>query len=78
MSERTKRQPAVGKNAAKKMGALEALKAARDGTAKRADAYEVYQEEAVYDEVPEEEYAQLVSKRRKEGGALSKAKKDPC
>ncbi|MEW5309278.1 MAG: hypothetical protein WDW38_001174 [Sanguina aurantia] len=70
MSERTRRQPAAGKNAAKKMGALEALKAARDGTAKRADAYEVYQEEAVYDEVPAEEYAQLVNKRRMEGGSF--------
>lgn len=69
MSERTRRQPAVGKDAAKKMGALEALKAARDGTSKRANAYEVNQEERVYDDLPEEEYAQLVSKRRKEGGA---------
>ncbi len=50
-------------------GALADLLAAREGgAAKRAAAFEVKEEEAVYDEVDEEQYEQLASKRRIETG----------
>ena len=49
-------------------GALAALAAARDGGTKRAATFEVRQEEAVYDVVDEEQYAQLAAKRKIEAG----------
>lgn len=66
--ERTRRQPTVSASRAGAKGALEALKAAREGGGKRVATYEVKQEEAVYDVVTEQEYAELAAKRRAEGG----------
>jgi DNA polymerase alpha subunit A len=48
-------------------GALAELAAARSGQ-RRALTYEVKQEEAVYDVVDEDQYAQIVAKRRMDAG----------
>eukprot|EP00798_Chlamydomonas_sp_ICE-L_P016256 gene16256-22432_t len=66
--ERSRRQPVVSSSKQSAKGALEALKAAREGGGKRVAGYELKQEEAVYNVVEEEEYAQIVAKRREEGG----------
>jgi len=47
--------------------ALAQLNAARGGT-KRLDTFELKEETAVYDVVDDEQYAQLVTKRRIEAG----------
>jgi DNA polymerase alpha subunit A len=67
--DRSRRQPAVTAGRATARGALEALKAAREGGTKRVSNFEVKQEDAVYDVVEEQEYAKIVAKRRAEGGA---------
>jgi DNA polymerase alpha subunit A len=68
MSERSRRQPIVSERRQGQKSALEALKAAREGGLKRVADYEVKKEAAVYDVVDEDQYAQLVAKRREEGG----------
>lgn len=68
--ERSRRQPTVSASKAGKTNALEALKAAREGGAKRVAGFEVKQEEAIYDTVDEQAYAELAAKRRAEGGAF--------
>ncbi|KAG2444014.1 hypothetical protein HYH02_009213 [Chlamydomonas schloesseri] len=65
--ERSRRQPVQNSAAAKAKGALEQLRAAREGGLKRALAYEVKAEEAVYDVVDEQQYAEIVKKRRDAG-----------
>lgn len=50
-------------------GVLADLKAAREGGNKRASTFEVKKEDAVFDQVSDEQYAQLVAKRRMEAGA---------
>ena len=50
--------------------ALAELKELRQSGGKRADNYELKEEEDVYDEVDDEAYARIVQKRREEGGAL--------
>jgi hypothetical protein len=50
--------------------ALERLKAIKEGGGKRLDHFEVKEEAAVYDVVDEKEYAQIVAKRRAEGGGF--------
>ena len=65
--ERSRRN--VQSRSSKLAGVLESLKAARDGSGpKRAATYEVKQEDAVFDVVDEEQYEQLVAKRRMETG----------
>lgn len=65
--ERSRRN--VQSRTAKLAGVLDQLKAARDGSGpKRASVYEVKQEDAVFDVVDEEQYEQLVTKRRLETG----------
>ena len=57
------------KGAAGVAAALASLNAAREGT-KRLDTFELKEEKAVYDVVDDEQYAQLVTKRRIEAGLL--------
>ena len=54
----------------KKAGALEALEAARAGRGARVGEFQVRQEEAVFDEVGEEDYAALVEERREAHGGF--------
>lgn len=56
------------KGAAEVNAALAQLSAARTG-AKRLDTFELKEEKAVYDVVDDDQYAQLVTKRRIEAGA---------
>lgn len=65
--ERSRRN--VQSRTAKLAGVLADLQAAREGSGKRATTYEVRQEDAVFDVVDEEQYEQLVAKRRLETGA---------
>jgi DNA polymerase alpha subunit A len=55
------------KAAASVAAALEKLNAAKSG-AKRVETFELKEEEAVYDVVDDESYAQLANKRRIEAG----------
>jgi DNA polymerase alpha subunit A len=66
--ERSRRQPVVNDRRVKASSALEQLKAAREGGAKRLDKFSLKEEEAVYDVVEDNEYAKIVSKRRAEAG----------
>eukprot|EP00955_Chlamydomonas_euryale_P047884 353830-Chlamydomonas_euryale.AAC.3 len=66
--ERSRRQPVVSSSKANARSALEALKAAREGGVKRAEAYECKEESALYDVVSEQDYATIAAKRRAEGG----------
>jgi DNA polymerase alpha subunit A len=50
--------------------ALQQLNAARAGT-KRLDTFELKEETAVYEVVDDEQYAQLVTKRRIEAGGCA-------
>ena len=60
---------ADGRGGKKFKNALAELSELRKSGKKRADVYEVREEEAVYEEVNEDEYARIVQKRREEGGA---------
>ena len=65
---RSKRQ--VGPRGGKaRASALQELAELRKTGGKRADRFEIKEEEQVYDVVDEEQYARLVQKRREEGGA---------
>lgn len=66
-SGRGKRQ-VVPRGGHKAKNALAELAELRKSGAKRADRFEVKEEQAVYDVVDEAEYAKLVQKRREEGG----------
>ncbi len=67
MSGRSRRENASRTN--KVSGVLAALKDARQaGPGKRAHTYHVKQEDDVFDQVDEEQYEQLVAKRRMEAG----------
>lgn len=67
--ERSRRQTVVdGRGGKKFKNALAELAELRKTGGKRADKYELKEEEAVYDEVDEDEYARIVQKRREEGG----------
>lgn len=67
--DRVRRQATVdGRGGKKFKNALAELAELRKTGAKRANIYEVQEEEAVYDEVDEEQYARIVQKRREEGG----------
>lgn len=70
--ERTKRQPVVSTAKANAKNAIEALRAAREGGARRAATFEVKDESALYDVVSEQDYAQIAAKRRADGGNDSK------
>ena len=66
---RAKRQAAqVGRGGVKVRSALAELAELRKSGGKRADRFEVKEEEAVYDVVDEKEYARIVQQRREEGG----------
>lgn len=67
MSSRSRRTAAAEPRGNKVAGALAELAAARSGQ-RRALTYEVKQEEAVYDVVDEDQYAQIVAKRRMDAG----------
>jgi DNA polymerase alpha subunit A len=68
---RAKRQASiVGRGGAKAKNALAELAELRKNGGKRAANYEIEEEDDVYDEVDEEEYARIVAKRREEGGEL--------
>ncbi|KAL6785075.1 POLA1 [Auxenochlorella protothecoides x Auxenochlorella symbiontica] len=70
-SEPTKRQrPVQGRVGAKSKQALAEIIALRKSGARRVDTFEVKEEEPVYDVVDEDQYAQIVKKRRDEGGAF--------
>lgn len=64
---RSKRQVAP-RGGLKARSALAELAELRKSGARRADAYEIKEEEAVYDVVDEAQYSKLVQKRREEGG----------
>ena len=67
MADRSRREVRKhGQN--KAAGALAQLAELRKGGKKQADLYELKEETNVYDTMGEDEYAQLVSKRREEGG----------
>jgi len=66
MSGRSRRV-VQNKAAASVAAALEKLNAAKSG-AKRVETFELKEEEAVYDVVDDESYAQLANKRRIEAG----------
>lgn len=66
---RARRQASVvGRGGQKAKNALAELAELRRNGGKRSHTYEFKEEEAVYDEVNEEEYARIVAKRREEGG----------
>jgi DNA polymerase alpha subunit A len=68
---RAKRSAVVnGRGGSKFKNALEELAELRKTGGKRADKYEVREEEDVYDEVDEDEYARIVQKRREDGGKI--------
>jgi hypothetical protein len=69
MSGRSRRV-VQNKAAATVAAALEKLNAAKSG-AKRVETFELKEEEAVYDVVDDESYAQLQNKRRIEAGGVS-------
>ena len=50
--------------------ALAELAELRKTGGKRVDKYEAKEEENVYDEVDEDEYARIVQKRREDGGKI--------
>ncbi|KDD73436.1 hypothetical protein H632_c2178p0, partial [Helicosporidium sp. ATCC 50920] len=58
----------MGRVGSKAKGALAELAELRKSGQKRADVYEVKEEEAVYDIVDETKYAEIVQKRRDAGG----------
>jgi len=67
--ERSRRKAVVdGRGGKKFKNALAELQELRKTGAKRADLYEVREEEDVYDEVDDDQYARIVQKRREEGG----------
>jgi hypothetical protein len=66
MSGRSRRN--APSRAQKVSGVLADLVAAREGSVKRAAAYSYKEEDDVFEEVDEERYAQLVTKRRIEAG----------
>jgi hypothetical protein len=75
MSGRSRRDNASRTN--KVSGVLAALKDAREGGhGKRAQTYELKQEDNVFDQVDEEQYEQLVAKRRMEAGKQSVARQN--
>ena len=59
-----------GRGGKKFKNALAELNDLRRNGKKRADTFEVREEEKVYDEVNEDEYARIVQKRRSEGGGF--------
>jgi DNA polymerase alpha subunit p180 N terminal len=63
------RRSGKASRASKAKSALQELAELRRSGVKRAAHFEVREEEAVFDEVDEDSYAKLVSKRREEGGA---------
>lgn len=68
---RSRRQTVVdGRGGKKFKNALAELEELRKTGGKRADRYEFKEEESVYDEVDDDEYARIVQKRREEGGGL--------
>jgi DNA polymerase alpha subunit A len=69
---KSRRQVVVeGRGGKKVKNALAELAELRKSGGKRANTFELKEEEAVYDEVDDDEYARIVQKRREEGGALT-------
>lgn len=67
-SGRGVRRKATTERGGKKFkNALEELRALKASGGKRVDNFEIVEEDAVYDEVSEDDYARLVQKRREEG-----------
>lgn len=67
---RGRRQTVVdGRGGKKFKNALQELAELRKSGGKGASRFEIKEEEKVYDEVDEDEYARIVQKRREEGGA---------
>eukprot|EP00889_Picochlorum_renovo_P005129 jgi/Picre1/32159/NNA_007505.t1 len=65
------RRRAVTERGGKKFrNALDELRELKKSGKKRVDEYEVQEEDNVYDEVNEDEYARIVQKRREEGGGF--------
>ena len=68
-SGRSRRQTVVdGRGGKKVKNALAELQELRKTGGKRADNYEVREEDDVYDEVDDDQYARIVQQRREEGG----------
>lgn len=68
---RAKRQVVTdGRGGKKFKNALAELAELRKTGGKRADQFEVAEEDDVYDLVDEDEYARIVQKRREDGGKL--------
>ena len=72
-NERSRRQSVVhGRGGSKFKNALQELAELRKTGGRRADSFDVKEEDAVYDEVDEDQYAKIVQKRREEGGTITK------
>lgn len=66
---RSRRRAVTERGGKKFRNALEELRELKKTGKRRVDEYEYHEEEDVYDEVNEDEYARIVQKRREEGGA---------
>ena len=65
--ERSRRE---GRKPSKAANALAKLAELRKSGGRRVDSFELTEEATVYDELAEEDYSELVTKRREEGGEL--------
>lgn len=66
---RSRRRAVTERGGKKFRNALEELRELKKTGKRRVDDYEIQEEDNVYDEVNEDEYARIVQKRREEGGA---------
>ena len=67
---RARRRAVTERGGKKFRNALDELRELKKSGKKRVDEYEVQEEDNVYDEVNEDEYARIVQKRREEGGGF--------
>ena len=72
MEEPAGRSRRAVRPASKAAGALAQLAELRRTGVKQVNAYEFKEEEAVFDVVAEDEYADIVARRRGDGGALKR------
>ena len=65
---RSRRRAVTERGGKKFRNALDELRELKKSVKRRVDEFECHEEENVYDEVNEDEYARIVQKRREEGG----------